>query len=254
MHNLTPRGGPGKLRNHWEDKVHIVTERKFDGPVYIVKPHDGQGCTRTLHRNLLLPCPLLEGADTKDEISSKKCVWKRAHHALEDSLPESSDSEDEIKSELAFAARQPEGGNGNNNSNQHISNQLDPEDQVQAAVVTPDEKSIITHDNDASNSQELNAPQQAGEIDKAASPRLYNNMVEEPTQTQKVASSVANNNGTHHPVRHRQPPVYFNYGQPGQPSYSIHPTYVNPVFANRPYWVFPYARYTWPEPNFIVAH
>ena len=34
VRNLTPRGGPGKLKNHWEDKVHIVTERTFDGPIY----------------------------------------------------------------------------------------------------------------------------------------------------------------------------------------------------------------------------
>ena len=254
VRNLTPRDGPGKLRNHWEDKVHIVTERKFDGPVYEVKPYDGHSRTRTLHRNLLLPSQLLEDIDTKDEIPSKKRVAKRARPILEDSLPESSDSEDEIESVLAFATRQPEGRNGNNNFNQHISNQLDPQDQAHTAAVTPDEEPTSTQDIDDSTSQELNASQQADEIDEADSPRPRNRTVEAPNQTQENPSSVANNNETRRPPRYRQPPVYFNYGQPGQPSYSIHPIYANPVFVNRPYWVFPYANYTLPQPNFAVTH
>ncbi len=55
--NLTPRGGTGKLRNYWEDEVHVITRQVADdAPVYEVKPEQSKGRSRVLHRNLLLPC------------------------------------------------------------------------------------------------------------------------------------------------------------------------------------------------------
>ncbi|KAK7904447.1 hypothetical protein WMY93_017054 [Mugilogobius chulae] len=60
VRNLTPRGGPGKLRSHWEDVVHVVREAKGpESPVYVVEPLNANGRRRVLHRNLLLPCPYL---------------------------------------------------------------------------------------------------------------------------------------------------------------------------------------------------
>ena len=60
VRNLSERGGPGKLRAHWEDQIHrIVRQRGPDLPVYGVKPDTGTGPTRVLHRNLLLPCDSL---------------------------------------------------------------------------------------------------------------------------------------------------------------------------------------------------
>lgn len=48
------------MHAYWENKVHVVKERRgINTPVYVVKPLDGEGKERTLHRNLLLPCPYL---------------------------------------------------------------------------------------------------------------------------------------------------------------------------------------------------
>ncbi|KAL0151336.1 hypothetical protein M9458_053330 [Cirrhinus mrigala] len=41
--NLTPRGGTGKLRNYWEDEVHVVRQVTDDAPIYEVKPEQGKG-------------------------------------------------------------------------------------------------------------------------------------------------------------------------------------------------------------------
>lgn len=60
VRNMTPRGGPGKLRNHWEDIVHVVVRQVNENvPVYELKPEKGQRRSRVLHRNLLLPCDSL---------------------------------------------------------------------------------------------------------------------------------------------------------------------------------------------------
>uniref|UniRef100_A0A8C7X5J0 Gypsy retrotransposon integrase-like protein 1 n=1 Tax=Oryzias sinensis TaxID=183150 RepID=A0A8C7X5J0_9TELE len=60
VRNFTERGGPGKLRSYWEDKVYIVTQRKHsESPVYEVKPETGKGRVKIIHRNLLLPCDFL---------------------------------------------------------------------------------------------------------------------------------------------------------------------------------------------------
>ncbi len=55
--NLTPRGGTGKLRNHWEDVVHtVVRQVGGEGPIYEVRPEQGKARSCVLHRNILMPC------------------------------------------------------------------------------------------------------------------------------------------------------------------------------------------------------
>ncbi|XP_057707840.1 uncharacterized protein LOC130926733 [Corythoichthys intestinalis] len=95
VRNLTPRGGTGKLRNHWEEDIHIVIRQVGENnPVYEIKPEKGRGRTRTLHRNLLLPCDhlpleihpqpaikqkkkttLAEETDQEQESDEDECVY-----------------------------------------------------------------------------------------------------------------------------------------------------------------------------------
>lgn len=55
--DLTPRGGHEKLRNHWEDSIHVVVKQVGkDVPIHELRPEHGKGRLRVMHRNLLLPC------------------------------------------------------------------------------------------------------------------------------------------------------------------------------------------------------
>ena len=76
--NVKERGGPGKLRSHWEKCVYLVTERKGEGPVYVLEPENG-GVQRCLHRNLLFPVgsDLQIKADDDQSMPNRKGVNHR---------------------------------------------------------------------------------------------------------------------------------------------------------------------------------
>ncbi|XP_052455381.1 uncharacterized protein LOC128015538 [Carassius gibelio] len=59
-----------KLADRWESKVYIVQKRAGDLPVYVVCPEGQDGPTRTLHRDLLLPCGFL--SEEKEEVVEPK--------------------------------------------------------------------------------------------------------------------------------------------------------------------------------------
>ncbi len=52
--------GKHKLADKWESLVYVVVKRAGDLPVYTVKPEEKEGPFRMLHRDLLLPCDLLQ--------------------------------------------------------------------------------------------------------------------------------------------------------------------------------------------------
>lgn len=94
--NLTPRGGPGKLRNFWEDTVHtVVRQMGSDLPVYEVRPEKGKGRSRVLHRNLLMSCdhlPFERQPEVTRDSQSKK---KKTHQFASQPQEPDEDSEDE---------------------------------------------------------------------------------------------------------------------------------------------------------------
>ena len=58
VRNMSERGGTGKLRSLWEDKVHIVLETYGENPVLyrVQAENDPNGRTRNLHCSILQPC------------------------------------------------------------------------------------------------------------------------------------------------------------------------------------------------------
>ncbi|XP_035668285.1 uncharacterized protein K02A2.6-like [Branchiostoma floridae] len=88
VRTMTDRGGPGKLRSHWEDKVHIIVKQKGkDIPVYEVRPECREGRSRVLHRNMLLPCdglPLEVPVDKRSKEKTPQREDKRSDNEEEE--------------------------------------------------------------------------------------------------------------------------------------------------------------------------
>uniref|UniRef100_A0A3B5AJZ5 Integrase catalytic domain-containing protein n=1 Tax=Stegastes partitus TaxID=144197 RepID=A0A3B5AJZ5_9TELE len=99
--NLTPRGGPGKLRNYWEDTVHtVVRQVQPDMPVYEVRPERGKGRSRVLHRNLLMPCDHLPFETQPEPAQNNRLKLKKSHQPTP--KPDKSDEDSGNEYELHY--------------------------------------------------------------------------------------------------------------------------------------------------------
>ena len=97
------KGGPGKIRSYWEDKVYKVLSRLHEtGPVYTIEPEKGGGRKRTVHRNLLLPCDVLTPDDpipSRRNKSARKHKQTDSHNTTSD---QSFQGEEEDTEEIGF--------------------------------------------------------------------------------------------------------------------------------------------------------
>jgi transposase InsO family protein len=79
VRNKRETGGPGKLRSCWESNVFVVKEDKENGVVYEVENLSRRNDIRTLHRNMLLPCDMLEESPvTTDQPTPTKQTIRRS--------------------------------------------------------------------------------------------------------------------------------------------------------------------------------
>ena len=99
----TAKGGTGKLRSWWEDKIYVVHETYDHVPVFVVVPLDG-GKSRTLHRNMLmkvdyLPLDTFGQNPNLDEASLPAAVPKRRARRPRSSVTLDADSESDSESD-----------------------------------------------------------------------------------------------------------------------------------------------------------
>uniref|UniRef100_A0A8C6LDR0 Gypsy retrotransposon integrase-like protein 1 n=1 Tax=Nothobranchius furzeri TaxID=105023 RepID=A0A8C6LDR0_NOTFU len=203
VRNLTPRGGPGKLRNYWEDSIYtVVRQVGNDIPVYELRPESGKGRARILHRNHILPCDHLplEGRMPTSAKSKKKTTAK------EDAREESEDDDDEdgyylihspflsstqpIQStddpigaapdtpeseplDYAVGPHQSEWKDELHPDTQHIQIENLPDDQVEAPMAPPDHTSDCETEIRLQRPQRLRRPPKTLRYDKLGSPSCY---------------------------------------------------------------------------------
>ena len=73
VRNVTPRGGPGKLRPYWEPEIPEIVSRYTNDITCEIKSKSYQNKTRVLHRNMLIHVThLLDTIDTVPTISTMK--------------------------------------------------------------------------------------------------------------------------------------------------------------------------------------
>lgn len=239
VRNLTPRGGTGKLRSHWEETIHKVVRRvNKDAPVYEVVPEQGKGRdSRILHRNLLLPCdhlPLevpLKVARPRRKHSKQTNEGKTNIQQEDDS---SSDSEDDWFYYLPQQSLQ--------NARPQTCSEEEPIDQVPGSDPTG------AHDQQGDEQErlmQLRNDQGVIELDRDEAPEeleiLGDNPVPPPLSPPPCESHSDNEQVRERPRRERRPPKLFTYNEFGNPvCYSMgHPTRsmyrCNPMQHDRTY-------------------
>jgi hypothetical protein len=168
VRNLSPRGGPGKLRAFWEEEVHVVVSRKGpEIPVYELRPETGRGRNRVLHRNLLLPCEHLP-LENWHELTRKTTETQRATKRVprNESEDERSNSDSDTEDEFRVTVHQPERMEVNPDTPDPVQLEIDPanengyiaedilQDTVQENPELLDEVQDHTNDTQANVSEE----------------------------------------------------------------------------------------------------
>lgn len=209
--NLTPRGGPGKLRNFWEDNIHsVVRQMGSELPIYEVKPERGKGRSRVLHRNLLMPCDHLPLEIAPQPKPRKKQELKK---------PQSSDVESDEESEDEFHYVSPRVLRSNllaepvnleplltSESNEHPHEVLQQVPESMASVESDQEEQEPSAGTDNAE-QEFNLPADE-QVPAPMSP------AECDRESQREQTYLP-------PKRKRCPPRVLTYDELGTPSYDV---------------------------------
>ena len=199
VRNLRERGGPGKLRSYWEEKVHEVVAINENSPVYSVKAKDGTGKVRVLHRNLLLPCDYLPLEKPPQPVtSSKKSSHskKKSHETvIREAEDESSDDEESLPENFLPVML-----------TQDLPPDIDNSTDVETCSLVESEPAGLrpTDQPESEHEAELQEP----EVDELE-PELN-----EPEETQKNDENLARR-----PKREQCPPSVLMYDRLGQPVY-----------------------------------
>ena len=245
VRNLSERGGPGKIRSYWEDKIHSVIRRiGEDSPVYEIKPEKGDGRTRVLHRTLLLPCDYLEMEEThqagtvhrnnENRRVQRKADFKQAEPSQYDS---EYDSEEDVPQFNPRDLQRFEERIGMPDADESIQESTRQEqDQYVHENVDAGDRSIA----DEISEQSLNSllPPEHDQVSEG--------IVSSSDQFSSIGEQVQEHQNER-PTRNRQPPMRLTYNELGNPQlqqqYAVNHVYpgVNPAMKPNGHRLNPFA-------------
>ena len=219
VRNLTPRGGTGKLRNHWEDSVDVVLRQMGEGiPVYEVKPEQGRGRSRVLHRNLLLPfghLPLETDLQTKPKRKKNTSVTPATGTDLEEEDEEEEDGfffEPSVHPKMRPTCA-PEGGRD------IIHVDLPEDEELEKQVINTELELEEAHEMDEHQNQE-NIETQSNESHSEGQPDEVREEEEVPSSPHSTNSETLDEEEPRdqRSRRERRAPKMFTYDQLGTPA------------------------------------
>lgn len=218
VRNMTPRGGTGKLRNHWEDTIHVVVRQVGENiPVYELRPEHGKGKSRVMHRNLLLPCDHLPlEADLHPRVKPKRKTALRDKVQTDSDVEEDEDEDDYYPSPPQPPTKQPQSG-----ASVVVDNATEPQPNRSA----PEPPGVEESDDDNQRSEDV-PDMGPSDTEDEVSPCPVVDIQENRMET-----------WSERPQRQRRPPKTFTYDKIGIPScHSLarQPFYVSPQTWTRP--------------------
>lgn len=259
VRNMTPRGGPGKLRNHWENTIHtVVRQVGNDVPVYELKPEQGQGRSRVLHRNLLLPCdhlPLEVQVQPRVNHRHTRYNHRRTRRGAAETvnIDEEDDEDDEEEYYLVeMPAQQP---CQSPDQRGYVLGEAEGEEPVDSWLSQPGDIGDWGDSIERSPEQEESQVEYLPDSDGNQVTYLPENnhmenvpVVEGP---QPPVHGVEEEQASHRPQRECRPPKIFTYDQLGNPT--CHNVAALPYYANvQVPWTVPMLPYYY-QPPFIYG-
>ena len=245
VRNLTPRGGTGKLRSHWEETIHKVVRRvNKDAPVYEVVPEQGKGRdSRILHRNLLLPCDHLP---LEVPLKVARPQRKRLNQTSEDTQQEDDSDADSEDDWFCYLPQQPP-----QDAHPQVCNEEENTGQTAGSEMTgvhpkdrEEQERLIQLWEDPGGIELLDTDEAPEELES-----LGNNPVPPPLSPPPRDTHSESEQVQERPRRERRPPKLFTYNEFGNPvCYSVGPP------ARSMYRLHPMQHYrghyqgtTWPD-------
>lgn len=231
VRNMTPYEGPAKLKPYWEEQVFVVIKQLSPNiPVYELKPENGQGRKRTLHRNLLRPCDSLPLENPPVLVKPKRVVCNdtvNKRQQMTDSSGESSDDDEDLAWDYPNVTTHEDMPRRTTRASPDRANQ--PTEENDTSDYPADDSPGADVDGSMEEDVDTGEPHKAKDsitTDQSA----YAEGTSEDTSAQQDELTTGGE-GYIRPVRMREPPRTLTYDYLGVPSYTWVYPQTNAIFS-----------------------